>query len=84
MFPPGHDALCERIMEQIYNSDNVDVSKRILACMTIIYRPIILKELTSSIDILEGYSKESESLEEVIKLYNSFLTLRDNTIHFMH
>jgi hypothetical protein len=83
-FPPGLDSLYERMVEQICNSDNADICKRILASIAIVYRPITLKELTSFIEILEDMSDDLESLGEIISLCGSFLTIREGTIYFVH
>ncbi|ORX98078.1 WD40-repeat-containing domain protein [Clohesyomyces aquaticus] len=48
--PPGLDFLYEQMMQQIRNLDDVedvDLCKRILAVIAIVYQPIILQELTS-------------------------------------
>ena len=84
MFPPGLDALYKRMMEQICNSHDVDICKRILACVTTVYRPITLKELTSFDDELEATSDDLESLEEIIGLCGSFLTIREGIVYFVH
>jgi hypothetical protein len=84
MFPPGLDALYERMMEQICNSDDVDICKRILAYVTTVYRPITLKELTSFDDVLEATSDDLESLREIIGLCGSFLTIREGIVYFVH
>jgi len=83
-FPPGLDSLYERMVEQIRNSDNADLCKRILASIAIVYQPITLKELTSLIEILEDMSDDLESLREIISLCGSFLTIREGTIYFVH
>lgn len=72
------------MMEQIRNSDNSDLYIGILALLTIIYQPITLDELTSSVDILEDISDDLDSLVEIIGLCGSFLTLRNRTIYFVH
>ena len=83
-FPPGLDSLYQRMMVQICNSDNADLCKRILASTAIVYRPITLKELTSLVEILEEMSDDLESLQEIIGLCGSFLTIREDTIYFVH
>jgi hypothetical protein len=60
-FPPGLDSLYERMMEQICNSDNADLCKRILASIAIVYRPITLKELTSLVEMLEDMFDDVEA-----------------------
>ena len=83
-FPPGLDSLYQRMMEQICNSENADLCKRILASTAIVYRPITLKELTSLVEMLEDMSDDLESLGEIISLCGSFLTIREGTIYFVH
>jgi hypothetical protein len=83
IFPPGLDALYERMMEQICNSDDVDICKRILACVTTVYRPITLNELTSFDDVLEATSDDLESLGEIIGL-SSFITIQEGIVYFVH
>lgn len=71
-------------MEQICCSDNADLCKRILATVTIVYRPLTLKELTSLVEMLEDMTDDLESLREIISLCGSFLTVREDTIYFVH
>ena len=72
------------MLEQIRNSDNADLCKRILASIAIVYQPITLKELTSLVEMLEDMSDDLESLGEIIGLCGSFLTIREGTIYFVH
>jgi hypothetical protein len=83
-FPPGLDSLYERMIQQVYNSADVDLCNRILAFVTSVYRPITLNELTSFIDLPDGASGNRESLEEIIGLCGSFLTIREGTVYFVH
>jgi hypothetical protein len=83
-FPPGLDSFYERMMEQICNSDNADLCKRVLASIAIVYRPITLKELTSLVEKLEEMSDDLESLREIILLCGSFLAIREDIIYFVH
>ena len=72
-----------RSVEQICNSDDADICKRILASIAIVYQPITLEELTSLVEIPEDMS-DLESLGEIIGLCGSFLTIREGTIYFVH
>lgn len=83
-FPPGLNSLYEQMMEQICNSDNADLCKRILASIAIVYRPITLNELASLVEILEDMADDLDSLREIIGLCGSFLTIRENTLYFVH
>ena len=86
-FPPGLGSLYERMMQQICkldDIDDVDICKRVLALIAIVYRPITLEELTSLIKMHEYMADDLESLREIIGLCGSFLTIRQNTIYFVH
>jgi hypothetical protein len=83
-FPPGLDSLYQRMMEQIYNSDEADLCKQILAQTAVVYRPITLKELTSLIETLKDMADDLESLQDILSLCGSFLTVRKGTVYFVH
>lgn len=85
-FPPGLSSFYERMMQQICNLDDIDADmcKRILAFVAIVYRPITLKELTSLIEMHEDMAGDLDSLQEIIGLCGSFLTIRQGTIYFVH
>ena len=83
-FPPSLDSLYERMMQQIRRSDNIDICKEILAVTTTIYRPITLQELVVLTKQLEDTTDNSKAIQNIISHYGSFLTLRDNTIYFVH
>ena len=86
-FPPGLGSLYERMMQQICNlddTDDIDICKRVLALIAIVYRPITLEELTSLIELHEYLNNDLESLREIISLCSSFLTIRQGTIYFVH
>ncbi|KAJ4305589.1 hypothetical protein N0V90_001120 [Kalmusia sp. IMI 367209] len=82
-FPPGLNALYERMMQHIGASDDADVCKRVLAIIALVYRPITLKELVAVADSLEDVTDELE-LREIIGLCGSFLALRKDAIYFVH
>jgi hypothetical protein len=85
-FPPGLNSLYERMMQQISSSDNADLCKRILATIAIVYKPTTLKGLTSLDEALESVVNDLESLRDIIiiSLCGSFLTLREDTVYFVH
>jgi hypothetical protein len=83
-FPPGLDSLYERMMKQIYESEDSELCRRILASIATVYEPITLTELTSLVEVLEESSDDIESLQEIIGLCGSFLTVRKDTIYFVH
>ncbi|KAL6816923.1 WD40-repeat-containing domain protein [Trichoderma camerunense] len=94
-FPSGLDSLYERMIEQMTtindSSDSIDSSdislrKQILAVMMSVYRPITLQELGCLIEIPEDLklSTDIEFLREIVALCGSFLTIREDTVYFIH
>jgi hypothetical protein len=82
-FPPGLDALYERMMQQISKSDDAELCQQLLALAALVYRPITLQELVALTEQLDDIADESE-LQEIIGLCGSFLTLQGDTIYFVH
>ncbi|PWI64016.1 hypothetical protein PCL_00450 [Purpureocillium lilacinum] len=86
-FPPGLESLYGRMMEQVRNlkdPDDVDLCMRILAGITVAYRPLTLVELASLIEPLDDISDNPASLAEVVGLCGSFLTVRDDRVYIIH
>jgi hypothetical protein len=83
-FPPGLNALYGRMIDQIRNSEDAESYKRILAVMSIVYRPIAFDELASLVELPNDLSGDSEALSEIITICGSFLTVREDTIIFVH
>ena len=84
LFPPGLDALYERMMRQISKTDDAGLCKQVLAAVALVYRPITLKELVTLIEPLESIVDDDSELQEIISLCGSFLTLREQTVYFVH
>ncbi|CAI7656153.1 unnamed protein product [Penicillium palitans] len=84
VFPPGLNALYDRMIDQVHNSEDAEPCKRILAVMSIVYRPIAFDELASLIELPYDLSDDSEALSEIIAICGSFLTVREATIIFVH
>lgn len=86
-FPLGLDSLYKQMTNQVLSMDDasdVTLCKRILAIMASVYRPITLRELGRLIDIPGNLSDDVNFLEEIVALCGSFLTIRDDTIYFVH
>ncbi|KAK3896651.1 vegetative incompatibility protein [Staphylotrichum tortipilum] len=83
-FPPGLDSLYARMIEQIGHSQDAELCKQILAVATIVRRPLSLDELTSVVEMPDDVSDDPRCLEEIVKLCGSFLTLREQTVYFVH
>ena len=82
--PPGLNPLYEQMMNQICVSEDAGLCKRVLAVVSAVFRPITIDELTSFVDMPDGVSGNDEALSEIVGLCGSFLTLRGNTISFVH
>jgi hypothetical protein len=82
-FPPGLDALYERMMQQIGVSDDAKLCKQVLATIALVYRPVTLSELVSLSELFEDLTDEAE-VREIIGLCGSFLTIREQTVYFVH
>jgi hypothetical protein len=83
-FPPGLDPLYERMLQQISSSDDADICKEILAVAATVYRPTTLEELVALTEQLQDVADDPESIQEIIGHCGSFLTLRENTVYFVH
>jgi hypothetical protein len=82
-FPPGLNALYERMMQQISVSDDDEVCRQVLALTALVHRPIRLEELVALAEPLEDVADKAE-VREIIGLCGSFLTLREDTVYFVH
>ncbi|KAF2022867.1 HET-domain-containing protein [Setomelanomma holmii] len=80
-FPPGLDALYERMMLQISVSDDAKLCKHVLALNALLYRPITLEELVA---LAESLIADETHLRQIISFCGSFLTLREDTVYFVH
>ncbi|CAG7932682.1 unnamed protein product [Penicillium olsonii] len=83
-FPPGLNALYGRMIDQVRNSEDAEICKRILAVMSIVYRPIAFDELASLVELPDELSDDSEALSEIIAICGSFLAVREDTVIFVH
>ncbi|CAN9193093.1 unnamed protein product [Alternaria alternata] len=83
-FPPGLDALYERMMQQINKSDDAELCKQVLASVALVYRPITLEELVALVEQLEDIADDRDSIREIIALCGSFLSLQNNVVYFVH
>jgi hypothetical protein len=81
LFPAGLDALYKRMMQQMSESDDAKICRCILASTAILYRPVTISELVALVEQLEDVS---DDVREIISLCGSFLTLREDTVYFVH
>lgn len=81
-YPSGLDALYKRMMENIHDSLDAEVCQQILAITSVVYRPITLPELSC---LMESHiDNDDDELKEIIGFCGSFLTIREQTIYFIH
>ncbi|KAJ5707365.1 hypothetical protein N7488_007166 [Penicillium malachiteum] len=83
-FPPGLNALYGRMVDKVRQSQDAELCKQILAIMSTVFRPITLSELTSFLKLPDNDVDGQDSLSQIIALCGSFLTIRENTITFVH
>jgi hypothetical protein len=72
------------MINQVRKSEDAELCKRILAVMSLVYRPIALDELTALVKMPDDLSDDYKALVEIIEVYSSFLTLRKNVIIFVY
>ncbi|KAL5371773.1 hypothetical protein DPSP01_014016 [Paraphaeosphaeria sporulosa] len=84
LFPPGLDSLYRRMMQQISKSNGAEICQQVLAATAILYRPVTILELTALVGSLEDFVEDLESVRGIIGLCGSFLTLREDSVYFVH
>ncbi|XP_014558637.1 hypothetical protein COCVIDRAFT_24840 [Bipolaris victoriae FI3] len=80
-FPPGLDALYERMVSQIGASKDAETCLQVLALAAVSYRPITISELVA---LAKQVEKNAEDVDEIVALCGSFLTLREGIVYFVH
>ncbi|KAG9186443.1 hypothetical protein G6011_09551 [Alternaria panax] len=81
VFPPGLDDLYKRMMQQMSESDDADTCRCVLASTAVLYRPVTIREL---VELVEQVKDVSSDVREIIDLCGSFLTVREDTVYFVH
>ncbi|OCL11800.1 hypothetical protein AOQ84DRAFT_373660 [Glonium stellatum] len=72
------------VCKTLENQENIEVCKKIISTSTLAYRPLHLKELGSFAGLPKELGVDVQQLKEMVELYDSFLTIRDETIYFVH
>ena len=83
-YPRGLNPLYQRMMQLICDSEDSKLLKQVIALTAVLYRPIILGELTSLMYMPDGFADDPIWLKELIKKCGSFLTIRESTVYFVH
>ncbi|KAF2818314.1 HET-domain-containing protein [Ophiobolus disseminans] len=81
VFPPGLDDLYKRMMQQMSESDDAETCRYVLASTAVLYRPVAIPELIALVKQLEDVGND---VREIIDLCGSFLTVREDTVYFVH
>jgi len=81
VFPRGLDDLYKRMMQQMSESDDADTCRCVLASIAVLYRPVTIREL---VELVEQLKDVSSDVREIINLCGSFLTVREDTVYFVH
>jgi hypothetical protein len=84
LFPPGLDPLYKRMLRQVIELDGAGICRRVLALTAVMYRPVTIPELVALVEPLENFVNDLRSVQEIISLCGSFLTLREDTVYFVH
>jgi hypothetical protein len=86
-FPPGLDALYDRMMQTICemkDADDVTICLQILSVTSTVYRPLTLEELASLIHHSPQGYEHDHHLESYVRLCGSFLAVREGIVHLVH
>ncbi|QYS99266.1 hypothetical protein H0G86_006408 [Trichoderma simmonsii] len=83
-YPSGLDPLYKRMMQNIYDSLDAEVCLQILAITSVVYRPITLSELSCLMESHIDNDDDDDELKDIIGFCGSFLTIREETIYFIH
>ncbi|KAF1828673.1 HET-domain-containing protein [Decorospora gaudefroyi] len=83
LFPPGLDSLYKRMIDQISDSNGAEICRQVLASTAILYRPVTVSELVALVEQLKDLDN-LELVREIVGFCGSFLTLREDTVYFVH
>jgi hypothetical protein len=83
LFPPGLDSLYKRMIDRISESNGAEICWQVLASTAILCRPVTVSELVALVEQLEDLDN-LESVREIVGFCGSFLTLREDTVYFVH
>ncbi|KAH8668676.1 beta transducin-like protein HET-E2C*4 [Xylariales sp. PMI_506] len=84
--PPSLDELYKRMMQQIaqLKQENPIFCRQILATISAAYRPLHLTELGLLSGLPTSISETPKYLALTVKMCGSFLTIRNETVYFVH
>ncbi|KAH7024897.1 beta transducin-like protein HET-E2C*40 [Microdochium trichocladiopsis] len=82
--PASLDELYEQMMRLLQASEDSALCTKVLAVAATAYVPLVLEEFAALIDECRKMLDDSELLRDVVAACRSFLTIRDNTVYFVH
>lgn len=84
--PAGLDAFYDRMMNQIFfePDSRAEHCKQILRSAAVAYRPLRLQELAATTELPDKILDNVQHLSGLVERCGSFLTLRGETIFFIH
>jgi hypothetical protein len=86
-FPPGLQAMYERMMsqiEQVDNAEDVDYCRRILAFVTLACRPLSIPEINHMAGFPGYHRVATETMTELLDLCAPFLVVHRGMVYFIH
>jgi len=84
IFFSGLNILYGRIIDQVRNSEDTKICKRILAVISTVYRSIIFHKFVSFVELSDNFSDDFVSVSDIIAICGLFLTVYKDTIIFVH
>ncbi|CAN9432099.1 unnamed protein product [Alternaria alternata] len=82
--PPGLEPFYKRMMNGISESEDAETCGCVLATTAILFRPVVIEELVAIVEPLKEFVDDPETVLEIIELYGCFLTVRENTVYYVH
>jgi len=84
--PRGLNTLYKRMINQVMDQDKfeAEMCKNILSSAAVAYRPLRFQEIISFLPLPEGHNCDDQALIDIIERCGSFLTIRQETIYFIH
>ena len=84
--PRGLNTLYKRMIKQVMDQDKfeAEMCKNILCSAAVAYRPLHFQEIISFLSLPEGHGCDNQALIDIIERCGSFLTIRQETIYFIH
>lgn len=83
-FPPGLDQFYNRMMQKIIALSPLDLGRKVLSIAAVVRRPLTVREFVPFIDSEDHRDASDFDWDNVLGYCGSFLTLRNDTIYFIH